>query len=116
MWLWQNLTRPPDASRVYNWRRNLGHARRVVFESHAGETLARLGYETWPRIPKSAAAELLEYYYLLTRGNRLRRLLAKLGIRRRSTLEKNWQRRERGEAAALSPSTEPTPNASDNGR
>jgi hypothetical protein len=55
--------------------------------------LRELGYETYDRLPRRLGAELLDLAYFLDRGNRTKRLLRNLGIRRASLLERRWRRR-----------------------
>lgn len=87
-WLWPAISRPPQRSKVGQWRRRMTGSQRIVFERVAGRTLKDWGYETYERIPRTAAAYALELLYHLDEGGRSRRLRRRLGFRRRSLLER----------------------------
>lgn len=95
-WLWPELKSPPQLSKVDRWRREMSDNQRIVFEGIAGDTLREMGYETYPQLPRSLGAQLLELGYFLGRGRRLERLLSRLGVRRRTRLEKAAGRKEPG--------------------
>lgn len=87
-WLWPSLSQPPQASKVAIWRRGMSRSQRIVFEDIAAAALRGWGYETFERRPKSLCAYLLALWYFLTQGGRLRRLGRRLGLTRRSLLER----------------------------
>lgn len=87
-WLWPAIARPPQQSKVGQWRQRMTRSQRIVFEGIAGPTLRDWGYETYDRVPKSAPAYLLELWYHLDQGGRSRRLRRRLGWRQRSLLER----------------------------
>lgn len=87
-WLWPELKSPPQLSKVDRWRHEMTDSQRIVFEGIAGDTLREMGYDSYVEPPRSLGAQLLELGYFLDRGRRLERLLARVGIRRRTRLEK----------------------------
>jgi len=87
-WLWPSINQPPQTSKVALWRHGMSRAQRIVFEDIAAKSLRQWGYETFERRPKSACAYLLALWYFLTQGGRLRRLGRRLGLNRRSLLER----------------------------
>lgn len=87
-WLWPSISRPPEESKVDQWRRRMTTSQRIVFERIAGGTLRKWGYETYDRLPISAGAHCLDLWYYLTQGGRLRRLRRRFGLRTRSLLER----------------------------
>ncbi len=90
-WLWPSISRPPQASKVDQWRQRMSPSQRIVFERIAGAALGSWGYETYRNIPKSAAAHFLDLWYYLTQGGRLRRLRRRLGLKTSSLLERKAQ-------------------------
>lgn len=72
--LWPALNQSPLKSKAYSWKAEMCEAKRIVFESNAGELLRRLGYETFDSVPKSPSAYLLELWHFLGRGGRWKRL------------------------------------------
>ena len=91
-WLWPSLNQPPQTSKVELWRHAMSRNRRIVFEDIAGRMLRDWGYETFDRRPKSLCAYLLSLWYFVTQGGRLRRLGRRLGLTRRSLLERKAAR------------------------
>lgn len=87
-WLWPSITEPPQASRVGLWRHSMTETQRIVFEDIASTMLDAWGYETYAQQPKRMRAYLLALWYFLTQGGRLRRIGHRLGISRRSLLER----------------------------
>jgi len=87
-WLWPSLNQPPQTSKVGLWRQRMSRPQRIVFEEIAGKALKDWGYETFERRPKSLCAYLLSLWYFVTQGGRLRRLGRRLGLNRRSLLER----------------------------
>lgn len=87
-WLWPSISRPPEGSKVGQWRRRMTRSQRIVFESVASKPLRALGYETYESIPKSAAAYVLDLWYHVDQGGRLRRLRRRLGLSTSSVLER----------------------------
>lgn len=87
-WLWPSISRPPQESKVDQWRRRMTASQRIVFERIAGGTLRSWGYETYDRLPISTTAYCLDLWYYLTQGGRLRRLRRRFGLRSRSLLER----------------------------
>ncbi len=89
-WLWPNMDGSLDRTAVQRWRQDLSKSKRIVVERYAGELLRDLGYETHARLPRSVSAEILDIFYFIERGHRLKRLLKAFGLRPRSTLERRW--------------------------
>jgi hypothetical protein len=87
-WLWPSLNQPPQISKIEIWRHSMRRSQRIVFEDIAAAALKDWGYETFDRRPKSVRAYLLALWYFLTQGGRLRRLGRRLGLTRRSLLER----------------------------
>ncbi|MGF1630389.1 MAG: sulfotransferase [Kiloniellaceae bacterium] len=87
-WLWPALDQPPQSSKVGLWHQAMTQSQRIVFEDIAAATLRQWGYETFQRRPKSVRAYLLALWYFVTQGGRLRRLGRRLGLARRSLLER----------------------------
>ena len=87
-WLWPAISRPPQESRAGQWRKRMTETQRIVFEGIANRTLKDWGYEAYDVVPKSAAAYLLDLWYYLDQGGRLRRLRKKLGFKTASVLER----------------------------
>jgi Sulfotransferase family len=73
--LWPLLDKPPTATPVYRWKREMSPTERVVFERAAQPVLAALGYETYGHVPQSVRAHLLELWSFLRQGGRFGRLL-----------------------------------------
>lgn len=90
-WLWPNLDGSLDRSATQRWKSGMSAAKRIVVERYAAPLLRELGYETYAHLPRSVGAEILDVAYFLDRGQRSRRLLKALGIRRKSVLERRWQ-------------------------
>lgn len=89
LWLWPALSQPPQTSRVGQWRNKMSTTQRIVFEGVANETLKQWQYDCYETVPKSLRSYALELWYFLTQGGRLRRLSQKLGIQRKSLLERD---------------------------
>lgn len=87
-WLWPAISRPPQQSKIGQWRRRMTRSQRIVFEGTANRTLKRWGYEAYDSVPKSIGAYMLELWYFLIQGGRLRRLRRRLGLSTASTLER----------------------------
>ncbi len=87
-WLWPAIDKPPDASKVFGWRRSMSTTARTVFEWAAGDVLKRFSYEAYDVPPKAPAGYLLEVWYLLGKGHRFQRLAKRLGLKRKSRLER----------------------------
>jgi len=87
-WLWPAISSPPQQSKVGQWRRRMTRSQRIVFEGTANRALKDWGYEAYDKIPKSAAAHLLDLWYHLDKGGRLRRLRKRLGFGSISLLER----------------------------
>jgi len=94
-WLWPALDQPPDRTKVGRWKTAMSRAQRIVFEGAASQTLKELGYEAFGQVPKSPFAQLLELWYFLGRGARFTRIARKLGIKRRSLLERRAAQSDR---------------------
>ncbi|WP_193369762.1 sulfotransferase family protein [Pelagibius marinus] len=94
-WLWPAISCPPQQSKVGRWRRQMTRSQRIVFEGVANRALKDWGYEAYDEVPRSAAAYLLDLWYYLIQGGRLRRLRRRLGFKRESLLER--QARKLGE-------------------
>jgi hypothetical protein len=94
MWLWPALKDAPRRDKMYRWKSSMTENQRIVFEGIAGELLDELGYETYDGLPKKTMAYLLELYYCLDRGGRVKRLKRKLGINTTSELERRAGIRE----------------------
>lgn len=97
-WLWPELASPPDSSKVYRWKRKMSRTKRIVFEGVSQRMLMSLGYETYDRVPKRIGALAYELWCGAVRGARIKRLLAKVGIKRQTLLE-----RRRGRDVGRSP-------------
>lgn len=87
-WLWPSISRPPQESKVGQWRQHMTRSQRIVFEGLANRALKAWGYETYEAIPKSAAAYFLDLWYHVNQGGRLRRLRRRLGLKTSSLLER----------------------------
>jgi hypothetical protein len=87
-WLWPAISSPPQHSKVGQWRRRMTRSQRIVFEGTANRALKDWGYEAYDKVPKSAAAHLLDLWYHLDQGGRLRRLRKRLGFGSLSLLER----------------------------
>jgi hypothetical protein len=87
-WLWPAISRPPQQSKIGQWRLRMTHSQRIVFEGIANRTLKHWGYEAYNEVPKSIMAYVLELWYFLIQGGRLRRLRRWLGLRTASALER----------------------------
>ena len=87
-WLWPAIDQPPQSAKVALWRRTMTQSQRIVFEDIAAATLKDWGYESYERLPKSLRAHLLALWYFLTQGGRLGRLRRRLGLGRKSLLER----------------------------
>jgi hypothetical protein len=87
-WLWPSISRPPQQSKVEQWRRRMTRSQRIVFEGKANRILKAWGYEAYERVPKSATAYLLDLWYHLIQGGRLRRVRRFLGLKTTSSLER----------------------------
>lgn len=94
LWLWPALKSAPKQEKVGRWKKEMSKAQRIVFERTAGDLLHELGYETLDPKTSSLSAHGLELLYFLDQGGRTNRLLRKLGIRRRSRLERAAIRQE----------------------
>ena len=57
-------------------------------------TLKTWGYESYERPPKSLRAYLLALWYFLTQGGRLKRFRRRLGLERKSLLERRAEKRQ----------------------
>ncbi len=90
-WLWPSISRPPQESKVDQWRQRMSPSQRIVFERIAGNSLRSWGYDAYREIPRSAAAHFLDLWYYLTQGGRLRRLRRRLGLKTSSLLERKAQ-------------------------
>jgi hypothetical protein len=97
-WLWPAISQPPQRSKVGQWRQRMTRSQRIVFEGIANQALKDWGYEAYDTVPRSAAAYLLDLWYFLVQGGRLRRLRRRLGLRRPSLLERKARRSRRGVA------------------
>ena len=91
-WLWPAINQPPQSAKVALWRHAMTRSQRIVFEDIAAAALRTWGYESYDRPPKSPRAYLLALWYFLTQGGRLRRLGRRLGLGRRSLLERRADR------------------------
>jgi hypothetical protein len=91
-WLWPALSHPPQESRTRQWRKHMTESQRIVFEGIANRALKDWGYEAYDTVPKSAAAYLLDLWYYLDQGGRLRRLRKKLGFNTTSLLERQAEK------------------------
>lgn len=94
-WLWPDIQKGPNADNLYRWRKNMTPAQRAVFEDYAGKLLEKLGYEVSEQAPGSIYPHILDLWYFLGRGARLKRLRRRFGLARKSRLER--QAEERGE-------------------
>ena len=97
-WLWPDLNKKPNAEKLYRWRDKMTANQRAVFESYAGDLLKELSYETLATPPRGLAPHLLDLWYFLGRGGRFHRFAKRLGLNRKSTLER--QAEKRGERVA----------------
>jgi hypothetical protein len=95
-WLWPAIARPPQQSKVGQWRQRMTRSQRIVFEGIANQALKDWGYEAYDTVPRSAAAYLLDLWYYLIQGSRLRRLRRRLGFRPVSLLERQARNAARG--------------------
>lgn len=91
-WLWPALDQKPQPSKCYGWKNRMDLKRRIVFEGEARDMLVRLGYEVYDQVPKKISAYIYELFCFLGRGGRFRRVAEKLGIKRKSLLERKWDR------------------------
>lgn len=87
-WLWPELKSPPQLSKVDRWKREMSENQRIVFEWRASDLMRELGYEVLDPKPRRMGAHLLELGYFLDRGGRSKRLLSRLGIQRKTQLER----------------------------
>ena len=87
-WLWPAISRPPQGSRIGQWRSRMTRSQRIVFEGIANRTLKDWRYEAYERVPKSATAYLLDLWYYLDQGGRMRRLRKRVGLGTASVLER----------------------------
>lgn len=87
-WLWPEIGKPPQRSRVGVWKARMSSAQRTVFEWNAGGLLRELHYESGTVPGRRPMAYLLELWYFLGRGGRWHRLKKKLGFSDASQLEK----------------------------
>lgn len=94
LWLWPEIKKPPQRSKVEIWKNRMSAAQRTVCEWNAGDLLRELGYETFATPPRQLPAYLLELWYFIGRGHRWNRLKGKLGLAGKSRLEKQASRRE----------------------
>jgi hypothetical protein len=78
MSLWPSLKGPLNAANVGRWRGQMRLSQRILFEQRAGTLLRELGYETLEEGYKSFSAMLLEIWYCLDQGARLKRLRKKM--------------------------------------
>lgn len=87
-WLWPAINQPPQSAKIGLWRHAMTESQRIVFEDIAAGTLKQWGYESYDKPQKSPRAYLLGLWYFLTQGGRLRRLSRRLGLGRKSLLER----------------------------
>lgn len=87
-WLWPAIDKPPQSGKLALWRRGMTETQRIVFEDIAAESLKNWGYESYDPPPKSLRAHGLGLWYFMTQKGRLRRLSRRLGLGRRSVLER----------------------------
>lgn len=87
-WLWPEIAKPPQRSRVAVWKSHMSATQRTVFEWNAGDLLRELHYEAGVGPGRHPMAHLLELWYFLGRGGRWYRLRKKLGFSNASQLEK----------------------------
>lgn len=95
-WLWPAISRPPQQSKVGRWRQRMTRSQRIVFEGIANRTLKEWGYDAYDQVPRSVTAYLLDLWYYLIQGGRLRRLRRKFGFRPVSLLEREARRAGEG--------------------
>src|SRR3546814_17770018 len=69
-WLWPAIARPPQQSKVGQWRQRMTRSQRILFEGLAGPPMRHWGSETYAQVPKSAAAYPPELWYHLHQGGR----------------------------------------------
>lgn len=87
-WLWPAIDKPPQSGKVALWRQGMTQSQRIVFEDIAAATLKNWGYESYDHLPKSLRAYGLGLWYFMTQRGRLRRLGRRLGLGRKSLLER----------------------------
>lgn len=87
-WLWPEISKPPQRSRVGVWKTHMSPTQRTVFEWNAGDLLRELHYEAGTRSGRHPLAYLLELWYFLSRGGRWHRFKKQLGFSNASRLEK----------------------------
>lgn len=87
-WLWPAISQSPQESKVGQWRQRMTRSQRIVFEGIGNSTLKAWGYDAYPKVPKSVAASLLDLWYYLDQGGRLRRLRKRIGFKNISLLER----------------------------
>ena len=68
-------------------------AQRAVFEDYAGKMLERLGYEVSEPTSRSIYPHILDLWYHLGRGAPFKRLKHRLGLARKSRLERQAEKR-----------------------
>lgn len=81
--LWPMLDQPPVKSKVYRWKNEMSKSKRIVFEGAARDMLKHLDYETYASVPKSLLAYLYEFWCFFGKGGRIKRLLNRLGLRKK---------------------------------
>ena len=64
----RNSIKPPDPSRLDNWKTDMTKAERIIFEQLAGDTLDLFGYEREHLTPTMASRALKLYHVLLKRN------------------------------------------------
>lgn len=93
-WLWPAIGEPPQGNKIARWRHAMTRSQRIVFEDTAAVTLRDWGYDSYEPLPKSLRAYLLALWYFLTQGGRLRRLRRRIGLERKSLLERKAEERQ----------------------
>jgi len=91
-WLWPALEKLPVKSKAYGWKYKMSASKRMVFEGVANNLLKELDYEAYDRVPKLLSGYAFELWCFLGRGGRFKRLTTKLGIKRKSKLERSWHK------------------------
>ena len=72
--LWPLITSNPRSDNAFRWKQHMSLTRRIVFERSASLLLRRLDYETLQPIPRRPMSLVFEFFCLLDRGHRFRRL------------------------------------------
>ena len=94
-WLWPDLDKLPVKSKVFGWKTRMSKTKRIVFEGVANKLLKDLGYEAYDQVPKRLSGYMYELWCFFGRGGRVKRWLNKLGLKRDSTLQRNWRKGNR---------------------